>query len=108
MAAGVANAMTEALMKFVKDSPKHLKRVHIVIFQAKLLPDFQEAVKKCKKISRNASGRFQCMKQSAHIQTHRCTVKKKTKLKKWKTHTLLYLLLYTAKKIPQLELTWLL
>ncbi|XP_067264755.1 protein mono-ADP-ribosyltransferase PARP14-like [Chanodichthys erythropterus] len=54
-ATGVANAMTEALMKFVKDSPKHLKRVHIVIFQAKLLPDFQEAVKKCKKISRNAS-----------------------------------------------------
>ncbi|XP_048050723.1 uncharacterized protein LOC125270803 [Megalobrama amblycephala] len=51
-AAGVANAMTEALMKFVKDSPKHLKSVHIVIFQAKLLPDFQKAVKK---ISRNAS-----------------------------------------------------
>uniref|UniRef100_A0A8C1DMJ2 Poly [ADP-ribose] polymerase n=1 Tax=Cyprinus carpio carpio TaxID=630221 RepID=A0A8C1DMJ2_CYPCA len=54
-AAGVANAMTEALSNFIKDSPKHLKRVHIVIFQAKLLPDFQEAVKKCKKISRNAS-----------------------------------------------------
>ncbi|XP_077071920.1 poly(ADP-ribose) polymerase family member 14-related sequence 3 isoform X2 [Siphateles boraxobius] len=54
-ASGVANAMTEALMKFVKDSPKHLKVVHIVIFQAKLLPDFQEAVKKCKKISRKAS-----------------------------------------------------
>ncbi|XP_073701331.1 protein mono-ADP-ribosyltransferase PARP14 [Garra rufa] len=53
--AGVANAMTEALTDFVKDSPKHLKRVHIVIFQTKLLPDFQEAVKKCKKISRNAS-----------------------------------------------------
>lgn len=60
-AAGVANAMTEALSNFIKDSPKHLKRVHIVIFQAKLLPDFQEAVKKCKKISRNASGMFQCM-----------------------------------------------
>ncbi|RXN38720.1 poly [ADP-ribose] polymerase 14-like protein [Labeo rohita] len=56
-AAGVANAMTEALTDFVKDSPKHLKRVHIVIFQTKLLPDFQEAVKKCKKISRNASAR---------------------------------------------------
>uniref|UniRef100_A0A8C2D0I9 Poly [ADP-ribose] polymerase n=1 Tax=Cyprinus carpio TaxID=7962 RepID=A0A8C2D0I9_CYPCA len=41
--------------KMLNDSPKHLKRVHIVIFQAKLLPDFQEAVKKCKKISRNAS-----------------------------------------------------
>ncbi|XP_016110503.1 poly [ADP-ribose] polymerase 14-like, partial [Sinocyclocheilus grahami] len=54
-AAGVANAMTEALTNFMKDSPKHLKRVHLVIFQAKLLPDFQEAVKKCKKISRNAS-----------------------------------------------------
>uniref|UniRef100_A0A8C1M6T5 Poly [ADP-ribose] polymerase n=1 Tax=Cyprinus carpio TaxID=7962 RepID=A0A8C1M6T5_CYPCA len=39
--------------KMLNDSPKHLKRVHIVIFQAKLLPDFQEAVKKCKKISRN-------------------------------------------------------
>ncbi|XP_059356739.1 protein mono-ADP-ribosyltransferase PARP14-like [Carassius carassius] len=57
-AAGVANAMTEALTNFMKDSPKHLKRVHIVIFQAKLLPDFQEAVKKCKKISRNASARL--------------------------------------------------
>uniref|UniRef100_A0A8C1V598 Poly [ADP-ribose] polymerase n=1 Tax=Cyprinus carpio TaxID=7962 RepID=A0A8C1V598_CYPCA len=32
--------------KMLNDSPKHLKRVHIVIFQAKLLPDFQEAVKK--------------------------------------------------------------
>ncbi|XP_067265758.1 protein mono-ADP-ribosyltransferase PARP14-like [Chanodichthys erythropterus] len=51
-ATGVANAMTEALMKFVKDSPKHLKSVRIVIFQTKLLPDFQEAVKK---ISRNPS-----------------------------------------------------
>lgn len=60
-AAGVANAMTEAITNFIKDSPKHLKRVHIVIFQAKLLPDFQEAVKKCKKISRNASGMFQCI-----------------------------------------------
>ncbi|KAG1944967.1 poly [ADP-ribose] polymerase [Pimephales promelas] len=59
MASGVANAMTEALLKFVKDSPKHLKVVHIVIFQAKLLPAFQEAVKKCKKIPRKASVRQQ-------------------------------------------------
>ncbi|XP_056127320.1 protein mono-ADP-ribosyltransferase PARP14 [Rhinichthys klamathensis goyatoka] len=59
VASGVANAMTEALLTFVKDSPKHLKVVHIVIFQAKLLPDFQEAVKKCKKISRKASVRQQ-------------------------------------------------
>ncbi|XP_052421006.1 protein mono-ADP-ribosyltransferase PARP14 [Carassius gibelio] len=57
-AAGAANAMTEALTNFMKDSPKHLKRVHIVIFQAKLLPDFQQAVKKCKKISPNASARL--------------------------------------------------
>ncbi|XP_016114535.1 poly [ADP-ribose] polymerase 14-like [Sinocyclocheilus grahami] len=56
-AAGVANAMTEALTNFMKDSPKHLKRVHLVIFQAKLLPDFQEAIKKCKKIFQNASVR---------------------------------------------------
>uniref|UniRef100_A0A673NGI4 Poly [ADP-ribose] polymerase n=1 Tax=Sinocyclocheilus rhinocerous TaxID=307959 RepID=A0A673NGI4_9TELE len=56
-AAGVANAMTEALTNFMKDSPKHMKRVHLVIFQVKLLPDFQEAVKKCKKIFRNASVR---------------------------------------------------
>ncbi|KAL1267282.1 hypothetical protein QQF64_032645 [Cirrhinus molitorella] len=56
-AAGVAGAMTEALTDFAKDSPKHLKRVHIVIFQTKLLPDFQEAIKKCKKISRKASAR---------------------------------------------------
>ncbi|XP_067300743.1 protein mono-ADP-ribosyltransferase PARP14-like [Pseudorasbora parva] len=58
-ATGVANAMTEALMKFAKDSPKHVKRVHIVIFQAKLLPDFREAVKKCKKIPRGAPVRQQ-------------------------------------------------
>lgn len=47
----VANAMTEALADFVKDSPQHLKRVQIVIFQSKMLPDFQEAIKKFKKIS---------------------------------------------------------
>ncbi|XP_051997806.1 protein mono-ADP-ribosyltransferase PARP14-like [Xyrauchen texanus] len=54
-AAQVANAMIEALTKFVKDSPKHLKRVNIVIFQTKTLPDFQEALKKLKKISLNVS-----------------------------------------------------
>ncbi|XP_051998490.1 LOW QUALITY PROTEIN: protein mono-ADP-ribosyltransferase PARP14-like [Xyrauchen texanus] len=56
-AAQVANAMIEALTKFVKDSPKHLKRVNIVIFQTKMLPDFQEALKKFKKISLNVSVR---------------------------------------------------
>lgn len=49
--------MTEALAEFVKDLPKHLKRVHIVIFQSKMLPDFQEAIKELKKIS--SSGRYE-------------------------------------------------
>lgn len=43
--------MTEALADFVKESPQHLKRVHIVIFQSNMLPDFQDAIKKLKKIS---------------------------------------------------------
>ncbi|XP_056611144.1 protein mono-ADP-ribosyltransferase PARP14-like [Triplophysa dalaica] len=51
----VANAMTEALADFVKESPQHLKRVHIVIFQSNMLPDFQDAIKKLKKISSSAS-----------------------------------------------------
>lgn len=49
-AAAVADAMTTALADFVKDSPKHLKRVHIVIFQPKLLPDFQKAVRSCRRM----------------------------------------------------------
>ncbi|KAI7804232.1 hypothetical protein IRJ41_002332 [Triplophysa rosa] len=50
----VAHAMTEALADFVKESPQHLKCVHIVIFQSKMLPDFQDAIKKLKKISSSA------------------------------------------------------
>ncbi|XP_001920559.5 protein mono-ADP-ribosyltransferase PARP14 isoform X7 [Danio rerio] len=49
-AAAVADAMTTALADFVKDSPKHLNRVHIVIFQPKLLPDFQKAVRSCRRM----------------------------------------------------------
>ncbi|XP_056322010.1 protein mono-ADP-ribosyltransferase PARP14-like isoform X2 [Danio aesculapii] len=63
-AAAVADAMTTALTDFVKDLPKHLKRVHIVIFQRKLLPDFQKAVRSCRRMMASAG-------QVKPLQTHK-------------------------------------
>lgn len=46
----VANAMMDALTNFSIDSPVYLNTVHIVIFQSKMLSDFEGAVKKFKRI----------------------------------------------------------
>ncbi|XP_007232471.3 protein mono-ADP-ribosyltransferase PARP14-like isoform X2 [Astyanax mexicanus] len=52
LAAGqVAKAMLDSVANFAIDSPAFLKTVHIVIFQAKMLPDFEGALKTFKKIS---------------------------------------------------------
>ncbi|KAF4086741.1 hypothetical protein AMELA_G00087870 [Ameiurus melas] len=50
-AAQVANAMMDALANFSIDSPVFLKTVQIVIFQSAMLSDFEDAMKKFKKIS---------------------------------------------------------
>ncbi|KAK1797640.1 hypothetical protein P4O66_008005, partial [Electrophorus voltai] len=55
-ASQVANAMIDAVANFSIDSPIFLKSVHIVIFQQKMLQDFQEALKKFKKISLRSLG----------------------------------------------------
>uniref|UniRef100_A0A8B9GW05 WWE domain-containing protein n=1 Tax=Astyanax mexicanus TaxID=7994 RepID=A0A8B9GW05_ASTMX len=52
LAAGqVAKAMLDSVANFAIDSPAFLKTIHIVIFQAKMLPDFEGALKTFKKIS---------------------------------------------------------
>ncbi|XP_076854433.1 poly(ADP-ribose) polymerase family member 14-related sequence 3 isoform X2 [Brachyhypopomus gauderio] len=55
-ASQVACAMIDAVANFSIDSPVVLKSVHIVIFQPKMLQDFQDALKKFKKISPSFSG----------------------------------------------------
>ncbi|XP_036426953.1 protein mono-ADP-ribosyltransferase PARP14 isoform X2 [Colossoma macropomum] len=50
-AAQVAKAMIDALANFSIDSPAFLKSVHIVIFQPKMLAEFEDTLKKFKKIS---------------------------------------------------------
>ncbi|KAL7881372.1 hypothetical protein AOLI_G00082200 [Acnodon oligacanthus] len=50
-AAQVAKAMIDAVSNFSIDSPAFLKSVHIVIFQPKMLPDFEDGLKRFKKIS---------------------------------------------------------
>ncbi|XP_026783862.3 protein mono-ADP-ribosyltransferase PARP14 isoform X1 [Pangasianodon hypophthalmus] len=54
-AAQVANAMMDALANISIDSPVFLKTVHIVIFQSTMLSDFEDAMKKFKRISRKPS-----------------------------------------------------
>lgn len=56
-AAQVANAMMDAVAYISTDLPVFLKTVHIVIFQSSMLSDFEEAMKKFKRILRQpASG----------------------------------------------------
>ncbi|XP_053482454.1 protein mono-ADP-ribosyltransferase PARP14 isoform X3 [Ictalurus furcatus] len=50
-AAQVANAMMDALANFAIDLPVFLKTVQIVIFQSTMLSDFEDAMKKFKRIS---------------------------------------------------------
>ncbi|XP_072542636.1 protein mono-ADP-ribosyltransferase PARP14 isoform X2 [Salminus brasiliensis] len=47
----VAKAMLDALANFSVDSPAFLKSIHFVIFQQKMLPDFEAALKNFKTIS---------------------------------------------------------
>ncbi|XP_060785283.1 protein mono-ADP-ribosyltransferase PARP14 isoform X3 [Neoarius graeffei] len=54
-AAQVATAMMEALGIFSLSSPVFLKTVHIVIYQSAILSDFEDAMKKFKRISRKLS-----------------------------------------------------
>lgn len=54
-AAQVANAMMDALANFSVDSPVFLKTVHIVIYQSTMLSNFEDAMKKFKRISRKLS-----------------------------------------------------
>ncbi|KAL2081249.1 hypothetical protein ACEWY4_023102 [Coilia grayii] len=54
-AAQVAQAMIGAIANFTIDRPKAVKAVHIVIFQAKMLPDFVESLKKFKKVKPTAA-----------------------------------------------------
>lgn len=54
-AAQVANAMMDVLANFAVDSPVFLKTVHIVIFQSTMMSDFEDAMKKFKRISRQPS-----------------------------------------------------
>ncbi|XP_030643397.1 protein mono-ADP-ribosyltransferase PARP14 [Chanos chanos] len=49
-AAAVARAMIDAIANFSIDSPKSLNNVHIVIFQANMRCDFEDALKKFKRI----------------------------------------------------------
>ena len=42
----VGNAMMAAVEEHVKSTRTTLKTVHFVIFQAKMLPDFEEAMKR--------------------------------------------------------------
>ncbi|XP_063070156.1 protein mono-ADP-ribosyltransferase PARP14-like [Engraulis encrasicolus] len=51
----VAQAMVEAISNFTVDRPKAVKLVHIVIFQAKMLPDFVGSLKKFKKVKPTAA-----------------------------------------------------
>lgn len=65
VAAQVASAMVEALANFSIDNPAFLKTVHIVIFQSTMMSDFEDAMKKFKKISRNPGKHktgFKCVK----------------------------------------------
>ncbi|KAI5107530.1 poly [ADP-ribose] polymerase 14 isoform X2 [Silurus meridionalis] len=56
LAAGrVANAMMDALANFSIDVPLFLKTVHIVIFQSAMFSDFEDSMKKFKRISQNRS-----------------------------------------------------
>ncbi|XP_063069030.1 protein mono-ADP-ribosyltransferase PARP14-like [Engraulis encrasicolus] len=54
-AAQVAQAMVEAISNFAVDRPKAVMLVHIVIFQAKMLPDFEGSLKKFKKVKPTAA-----------------------------------------------------
>ncbi|XP_066542681.1 protein mono-ADP-ribosyltransferase PARP14-like isoform X3 [Hoplias malabaricus] len=47
----VAQAMIKAVEMFSKDSPAFLKQINIVIFQPKMLSNFEEVLKSSKKIS---------------------------------------------------------
>ncbi|KAI5628569.1 poly [ADP-ribose] polymerase 14 isoform X2 [Silurus asotus] len=56
LAAGrVANAMMDAVANFSNDVPLFLKTVHIVIFQSAMFSDFEDSIKKYKRISQNRS-----------------------------------------------------
>ncbi|KAI4880408.1 hypothetical protein NFI96_019082 [Prochilodus magdalenae] len=54
-AAQVAKAMFDALKTFSNETPAFLKTTHIVIFQQKMLTDFEDALKKSKRISPKSS-----------------------------------------------------
>ncbi|XP_028846983.1 protein mono-ADP-ribosyltransferase PARP14 isoform X2 [Denticeps clupeoides] len=54
-AAQVAQAMIDAISNFVVDCPKSVTLVHIVIFQSKMMADFEGAIKNFKKITTNSS-----------------------------------------------------
>ncbi|KAI4880407.1 hypothetical protein NFI96_019081, partial [Prochilodus magdalenae] len=54
-AAQVAKAMIDALTKFSNETPAFLKTTHIVIFQKKMFTDFEDALKKSKRISPKSS-----------------------------------------------------
>ena len=53
----VGNAMMAAVEEHIKSTKTTLKTVHIVMFQAKMIQDFEEVLKKYKKVTPKKSGK---------------------------------------------------
>ncbi|NXL45217.1 PAR14 polymerase, partial [Podilymbus podiceps] len=106
--AKVADAMLDAIVEFAsKRSVQHLKKIKIVIFQANMLKDFYESMKKKEDSDLSTTGSWVCLFKSLFGGKKQPIVKKKTMVLEKKVDLAVFQICGESKKNVDATESWL-